>query len=131
MRLFSKKQVIKNKLVGKAKNVMEKAGDRDAADEHFYREMEAKRKQKGIDKQYFDYEYLLVSEVGYEEISSTELKKLRKFFIHNGTEYFIFQVVFGYGVHPLRLWSFWFFFVGIFAAIYFIRIPRSLLRRWA
>ena len=99
---------------------MEKAGDRDAADSHFYREMEAKRKQKGFDKRYFDYEILLFSTVSWEEIDSKELKYLRKYLIHDKIEYFIFQIVFGYGVHPLRLWLWWFFFVGVFAAIYWI-----------
>ena len=28
--------------------------------------------------------------------------------------------MFGYGVHPLRLWAWWFFFVGVFAAFYWI-----------
>ena len=104
----------------KAKIVLEKAGDRDGADYHFYREMEAKRKQKGIDKQYFDFECLLFSDVDYEEINYKEIKKFRKYLIHEGLEYLIFQVVFGYGVHPLRLWTCWFIFVGIFAAIYWI-----------
>ena len=33
-------------------------------------------------------------------------------------EYVFIQLIFGYGVHPWWLWAWWFFFVGIFAAIY-------------
>jgi uncharacterized protein YjbI with pentapeptide repeats len=70
----------------RAKNVLEKNGDREEAGYHFYREMEAKRKQKTW---YYRY-----------------------------PEYVFIQRIFGYGVHPWWLWAWWFFFVGIFAAIY-------------
>ena len=43
----------------RAKNVLEKNGDREEAGYHFYREMEGKRKQKESDYGYFDYEALL------------------------------------------------------------------------
>jgi len=35
-------------------------------------------------------------------------------------EYVFIQLIFGYGVHPLRLWACWFGFVGIFAILYFL-----------
>jgi uncharacterized protein YjbI with pentapeptide repeats len=70
----------------RAKIVLEKNGDRDAAGNHFYREMDAKRKQKPW---YFRY-----------------------------PEYVFVQVIFGYGIHPLRLWLCWMGFVGLFAILY-------------
>ena len=70
----------------KAKNVLEKNGNREEAGYHFYREMEGKRKQKPW---YIRY-----------------------------PEFVFIQLIFGYGVHPFRLMAWWFFFVGIFAGIY-------------
>jgi uncharacterized protein YjbI with pentapeptide repeats len=72
----------------RAKNVLQRAGDREEEGYHFYREMEAKRKQKPW---YYRY-----------------------------PEYVLIQLIFGYGVHPGRLWLWWFFFVGIFAFIYWL-----------
>jgi hypothetical protein len=70
----------------RAKNVSEKAGNRAEAGNYFYREMDAKRRQKPW---YIRY-----------------------------PEFIFIQTVFGYGVHPFRLWSCWFLFVGIFALVY-------------
>lgn len=72
----------------RAKNVLEKNGNRGDAGYHFYREMEAKRRQKPW---YIRY-----------------------------PEFVFIQLIFGYGVHPFRLWACWFIFVGIFAATYWI-----------
>lgn len=72
----------------RAKIVLEKNGDREEAGYHFYREMDAKRKQKPW---YIRY-----------------------------PEFVFIQLIFGYGVHPFRLWACWFIFVGIFAAIYWL-----------
>ncbi len=35
-------------------------------------------------------------------------------------EYVFIQLIFGYGVHPFRLWACWFGFVGIFVIIYWL-----------
>jgi uncharacterized protein YjbI with pentapeptide repeats len=70
----------------KAKNVLEKNGDREEAGYHFYREMDGKRKQKPW---YIRY-----------------------------PEFVFIQMIFGYGIHPFRLWACWIGFVFIFAAIY-------------
>jgi len=70
----------------RAKNELEKNGNREEAGYHFYREMEGKRKQKPW---YIRY-----------------------------PEFVFIQLIFGYGVHPFRLIAWWFFFVGIFAGIY-------------
>jgi len=70
----------------KAKNVLEKNGDREEAGYHFYREMEGKRKQKPWYLRYPEYVFI--------------------------------QLIFGYGVHPLRLWACWIGFVVLFAVVY-------------
>jgi len=107
----------------RAKNVLERAGDREEAGYHFYREMEGKRKSKGIKYEYFDYEILLSCKLDEKElqaIQSRKLTSLRKYVWYNKIEYFLFQLIFGYGVHPHRLWGWWFFFVFLFAAIYWV-----------
>jgi len=107
----------------RAKNVQEKAGDREEAGYHFYREWEGRRKSKGIDYEYFDYEILFSCKIDKGElqaIQSRELTSLRKYVWYNKIEYLLFQLIFGYGVHPIRLWGWWFFFVFLFAAIYWI-----------
>ena len=71
----------------KAKNVLEKNGDREEAGYHFYQEMEGKRKQKAW---YFRY-----------------------------PEFIFIQLIFGYGVHPLRLMACWFLAATIFAISYY------------
>jgi hypothetical protein len=70
----------------RAKNVLEKNGDREEAGFHFYWEMDSKRKQKPW---YISYPELI-----------------------------FIQWIFGYGVHPLRLWACWLVFVGLFAILY-------------
>ncbi len=102
----------------KAKNLLEKNGDREEAGYHFYREMEAKRKQKESNYRYIDYESLLF----YNEtnITPTELKDLFKYLRYNIFEYLFIQAIFGYGVHPLRLWGFWMGFAALFAILYWI-----------
>lgn len=57
-------------------------------------------------------------EAGYHFYREMEAKrKLKPSFISYPELVFI-QWVFGYGVHPLRLWACWLGFVGIFAVIY-------------
>jgi len=102
----------------RAKNVLERNGDRDEAGYHFYREMEAKRKQKESNYSYFDHEALLVCKE--LDIPSRELKDLRKYLRYNILEYFFIQVIFGYGVHPLRIWGFWIFVAVIFAILFWM-----------
>lgn len=72
----------------RAKNVLEKNGDREEAGYHFYREMDGKRRQKPWYKSYLELIFI--------------------------------QWIFGYGVHPLRLWACWLGFVGLFAILYWL-----------
>ena len=102
----------------KAKNVLEKNGDREEAGYHFYREMEGKRKQKESNYKYFDYEGLLF--YNETDASPRELTDLYKYLRYNILDYLFIQIIFGYGVHPLRLWGFWLIFVALFAVLYWM-----------
>lgn len=102
----------------RAKNVLEKNGNRDEAGYHFYREMEGKRKQKESDYRYFDYEVLLFSKE--IDIHPKKLTDLYRYLRYNILEYLIIQAIFGYGVHPRRIWVFWIFMAFIFAILYWI-----------
>jgi hypothetical protein len=102
----------------RAKNVLEKNGNREEAGYHFYREMDAKRKQKGISYEYFDYEALLF--YNENDASPSELTDIHRYLRYNILEYLFIQVIFGYGVHPYRLWGFWWFIVSLFALLYWI-----------
>ena len=82
--------------------------------------MEAKRKQKLSGYEDFDYEALLFCE---ELRNETNLEYKKWGFINhisNLLEYIFLQKIFGYGVHPFWLWGWWFFLVGIFAAVYWL-----------
>lgn len=70
----------------KAKIVSEKAGDREDAGYYFYREMEAKRKQKAWYTRY--------------------------------PEWLFIQLIFGYGVHPFRLMTWWLLIIMAFGIFY-------------
>jgi hypothetical protein len=103
----------------KAKNLLEKNGNREEAGYHFYREMEAIRKQKESYYSYFDYEALLFI-TDANDASPKKLTDLFRYLRYNILEYLFIQVIFGYGVHPLRLWSCWWIIVGLFALIYWM-----------
>jgi len=96
----------------RAKNVLAKAGNRDEEEYHFYREMEAKRIQKGIRGN---------SGLGLGYWLKTETWSFWKFFLHDVIEYIFVQKIFGYGVHPYWLFGWWFAIVVTFAIIYWIK----------
>ncbi len=103
----------------RAKNVLERNGNRDEAGYHLYREMEGKRKQKESNYRYFDFEALLF----YNETNASNqgLTDLFTYLRSNIFEYLFIQVIFGYGVHPFRLWGCWWIVVGLFALLYWTR----------
>jgi hypothetical protein len=108
----------------RAKNVLSKAGNRDEEEYHFYREMEAKRIQKGIrGNGGLGLVYLLLK---------TDTWSFWKFFFHDVLEFFFVQKIFGYGIHPYWLFGWWFAFVVIFAVIYSIKgaIEQPDARQW-
>jgi hypothetical protein len=81
-----KKSDDEERVCRKAKKLLEEQGNKEEADNYFYHEIAARRKQKPW---YIRY-----------------------------PEFVFIQLIFGYGVHPFRLMAWWFFFVGIFAWIY-------------
>ncbi len=103
----------------RAKIVMAKAGNRDAEEYHFYREMEAKRKQKLTGYEDFDYEALLFDAgLSKEALNSKKWGFIN--YIMNIFEYIFIQKIFGYGVHPFWLFGWWLAFVATFILIYWI-----------
>jgi len=102
----------------KAKRLLDDNGKREEAGYHFYREMEAKRRQKESDYRYFDYEALLVC--NESELEPRELKDFLNYLKYNILDYLFIQVIFGYGVHPYRLCGFWGVMVCFFALLYWI-----------
>ena len=108
----------------RAKNILAKAGNRDEEEYHFYREMEAKRIQKGIRGN---------SGLGLGYLSlKTDTWSFWRFFSYDVLEWFFVQKIFGYGVHPVWLFGWWLGFVVVFAAIYLINggIEQPDARQW-
>jgi uncharacterized protein YjbI with pentapeptide repeats len=108
----------------RAKNVLAKAGNRDEEEYHFYREMEAKRIQKGLRGN-------SGRGLGYI-FFETETWSAQRFFGYDVLEYFFVQKIFGYGIHPIWLFGWWLGFVVVFAAIYSIKggIEEPTVRQW-
>jgi hypothetical protein len=108
----------------RAKNVLAKAGNRDEEEYHFYREMEAKRIQKGIrGNSGLGLGYLLLK---------TDTWSFWKFSSYDVLEWFFVQKIFGYGVHPIWLFGWWLVFVVVFAGVYLIKggIEQPDARQW-
>ena len=119
---FSHAQIQEN-ACRRAKNVQAKAGNRDEEEYHFYREMEAKRIQKGIRGD---------SGLSLGECLRSDTYSFWKLFFHDVLEFIFVQKIFGYGVHPFRLFGWWLAFVVIFAIIYSIKgaIEQPDARQW-
>jgi len=96
----------------RAKNVLAKAGNRDEEEYHFYREMVAKRIQKGIRGN---------SGRGLRDCLKTDTRSFWRFFVHDALEFIFVQMIFGYGVHPVRILLGWLAFVGMFAIIFSVK----------
>lgn len=94
----------------KAKNVLEKNGDREEAGYHFYREMEAKRIQKGIRGN---------SGLDLIDCLKTDTWSFWRFFWYDAIEWLFVQMMFGYGVHFERLIVTWVVVVVLFAGLYY------------
>jgi uncharacterized protein YjbI with pentapeptide repeats len=90
----------------RAKNVLAKAGNRDDEEYHFYREMEAKRKQKGI----FETNNIKViysAPKKHQNLRTENLYIVKRFLWYDIIEHVFMQGIFGYGVHPKRLMISW------------------------
>lgn len=94
----------------KAKNVLEKNGNREEAGLHFYREMEAKRIQKGIRGN---------SGLSLIDCLKTDTWSFWRFFWYDAIEWLFAQVMFGYGVHFERLVASWAVIVVLFSGLYY------------
>lgn len=92
----------------RAKNVMERSGDRERAGYHFYREMEAKRNYKGI-----------LSKV-HDPFGASNYQKIIRFIKYDVIEYVLIQGIFGYGVYPYRVIGTWLLVVLSLGVIYLI-----------
>jgi hypothetical protein len=85
----------------RAKNVLAKAGNRDEEEYHFYREMEAKRIQKGFRGNSG------LSFVDLVDCLKTDTWSFWRYFFHDAIEWIFVQMMFGYGVHFERLIASW------------------------
>ncbi|OPY55391.1 MAG: Ion channel [Methanosaeta sp. PtaU1.Bin060] len=104
-----------------AKQLAQNLGDKEEADNYYYREMEGRRirlQNEPLTPWVISrrFKFTIRPDNYYKEI----VFKICKFIKYNIFEKYFIQEVFGYGVHPLRLWIYWFAFVGIFAMIYWI-----------
>jgi hypothetical protein len=96
----------------KAKNVLAKAGDREEEEYHFYREMEAKRKQNGI------YDTSNSPSKTYPTLKAENLAVVWRLLWYDFIEHVLIQKMFGYGVHPKRLMISWGAIVIFFGFVY-------------
>ena len=103
-----------------ARITQERKGDRVLADYHFYREMEAKRKQKY--KKYSLKPILkLMRKVRLERLVGKHIKSLEKErSIYWGFLELPVQYIFGYGVHPWRVITTWLVTVFCLALVYWM-----------
>ena len=102
----------------KAKRICEDLGDRIEADYYFYREMEAKRKQK---YKTFSLKPILklIRKLRLEKLISNHIEffeKERR--IYRGFLELPIQYIFGYGVYPWRVIATWFITVFSLAFVY-------------
>jgi uncharacterized protein YjbI with pentapeptide repeats len=129
----------------RAKNVLAKAGNRDEEEYHFYREMEAKRVQKGNRKYWGDAIDWNLAKVVWKrnrEYSGVGLRALSYVFFetdkwswwgylwYDGVEWIFAQLMFGYGVYPKRLAVSWFVIVLLFTGLYYSGQILSDASKW-
>jgi len=105
-----------------AKRKMEEVGNKKEADDYFYREMEAIRIKNGIkgtEKLVWPWNIQIS---GPYSKSKEWLKlvgsKIWRLGWYDFFEYLVIQVIFGYGVHPIRLFGFWILMAVAFASFY-------------
>ena len=98
-----------------AKRKKEDQGNKKEADDYFYKEMEAIRLGNGIKgtkKMKWPWK-MQISE--WLELVGSKVWRLGRY---DFLEYIFLQGIFGYGVHPLRLFGFWILMALAFASIY-------------
>jgi hypothetical protein len=98
-----------------AKRKMEGVGNKKEADDYFYREMEAIRIQKGIRG---TEKLKLPWKMQVSEWLKLVGSKFWRLVYYDIFEYIFIQGIFGYGVSPLRVLSYWIIIAFAFASIY-------------
>lgn len=96
----------------RAKIILAKAGNREEEEYHFFREMEAKRKQKGI------YDTSYSHPKTYQTLRAENLTVIWRLLWYDFIEHIFIQKMFGYGVHPKRLMISWAAIVLAFGMLY-------------
>jgi hypothetical protein len=96
----------------RAKNILSKAGNREEEEYHFYKEMEAKRKQRGI------FDISSFKPKTFQTLRAENLSIIRRFLWYDVIENVFVQKMFGYGVHPIRLMISWGAIVLVFSFFY-------------
>ena len=103
-----------------ARKTQERIGNRVSADYHFYREMEAKRKQK---YKMFSLKPILklIHKLRLEKLVGKHINSLeKKRSIYWGFLELPIQCIFGYGVHPWRVIATWLVTVFVLAFVYWL-----------
>jgi len=98
-----------------AKRKMEERGNKMAADDYFYKEMEAIRMENGIKG---TKKLLWPWKMQVSEWLKLVGSKVWRLGIYDLFEYVVIQCIFGYGVRPLRLFGFWILMAFAFASFY-------------
>jgi len=106
-----------------AKRNMEDRGNKNEADYYFYREMEAIRTKNGIkgtSKLRWPWNMRVFEPHNSKSKRLLKLigSKIWRFGRYNLFEYVFIQGIFGYGVHPLRLFGIWILMALTFASFY-------------
>ena len=93
----------------KAKKIFNDQGKKEEADYHFFREMDARRRQKGIRGN---------SGLSLRDCLKTDAWSFWKFFFYDVLELCFVRYIFAYGVNPKRLMISWGVFVVLFGLFY-------------
>ena len=105
-----------------AKLKMEENGDKQKADDYFYREMEAIRIQNGIrgvgSKMYPPPGNIRDQLSQFKDRVALIPSKIKRFLIHDVLEYIFIQRIFGYGVRPFNVAKAWLSVVFILGVVY-------------
>ncbi len=118
-----------------AKIFFEEYSDKEVADYYYCKEMEAKRILNGLPisqewTENVDYSPIAAENFATNKVElfiglkdalvSFDVHRINRFIKYNLFEYVFIQSIFSYGINPFKLFAWWLFFVGIFAAIYWI-----------
>jgi uncharacterized protein YjbI with pentapeptide repeats len=107
-----------------AKRKMEEVGNKEEADDYFYREMEAVRIQngiKGIKRDVYQNPSNIKEWLSLFRSKIIRMRsKIKRFLIYDFLEYIFIQRIFGYGVHPFNIAKTWLIVVFTLGVVYWI-----------